>query len=70
MSIVPQVGLEPTRLTSRHPKCRVATITPSGYFYHIRQAFYFPQARNCILFNPTLAVRVPEDMIFKIEDTL
>ena len=69
MSIVPQVGLEPTRLTSRHPKCRVATITPSGY-NHIRQAFY-SQLRG-IVSNLTrlTAVWVPEDMIFKIEDTL
>ena len=45
--------LRPTRLPLRHRG-----------LYHIRQAFYFPQARNCILFNPTLAVWVPEDMIF------
>ena len=45
--------LRPTRLPLRHRG-----------LYHIRQAFYFPQVRNCILFNPTLAVWVPEDMIF------
>ncbi len=63
MSNVPQERLELSRPKSLVPKTNAATITPSGYLYHIRQAFYFPRTRNCILFNPTLAVRVPEDMI-------
>ena len=32
MSIVPQVGLEPTRLTTYVPKTYVSTIPPSGQF--------------------------------------
>ena len=31
---------------------------------YIRQGFYFPQTRNCILLSPTLAVWVPEDITF------
>ena len=62
MSIVPQVGLEPTRLTTLVPKTNAATITPSGH-NHIRQAFY-SQLRG-IVSNLThlTAVWVPEDMI-------
>ena len=67
--IVPQVGLEPTCLTTYAPKAYVSTIPPSGY-NHIRQAFY-SQLRGIVSNLAHLtAVWVPEDMIFKIEDTL
>ena len=60
---VPQVGLEPTRLTTNAPKAFAAAITPSGH-NHIRQAFYF-QHREIVSYLTLLTtVRVPEDMIF------
>ena len=62
-SSVPQVGLEPTRLTSQVPKTCVAAITPSGY-NHIRQAFYFQHREIVSNLTHLTAVWVPEDMIF------
>lgn len=44
--------LRPTRLPLRHR---------GGY--HIVQAFWFSLSRNSILFNPSAAIWVPEDMI-------
>lgn len=63
MSIVPQVGLEPTRLTSYVPKTYVSTIPPSGY-NHIRQAFYFQHREIVSNLTHLTAVWVPEDVIF------
>ena len=47
MSIVPQVGLEPTRLTTYVPKTYVSTIPPSGYISH-QTGILLPAPRNCI----------------------
>ena len=64
-SIVPQVGLEPTRLTTYAPKAYVSTIPPSGH-NHIRQAFYFQHREIVSYLTHLTAVWVPEDMIFVV----
>ena len=48
----------------------MSTIPPPRHLYHIVQAFWFSQARNSILFNPSVAIWVPEDMIFGIPDRI
>jgi hypothetical protein len=61
VSSVPQVGLEPTRLTTYAPKAYVSTISPSGH-NHIRQAFYFQRREIVSYLTHLTAVWVPEDM--------
>lgn len=59
---VPQVGLEPTRLTTNAPKAFVATITPSGHICHYIQAFY-SLLRGIVSYLARLtAIWVPEVM--------